>query len=71
MKVIIDRFEGDYAICEKEDQTMIDLERKKIPKNTKSGDALRVNEDGSISLDEKETDKRKKRIETLMEDMWE
>ena len=32
MRVIIDRFEKDFAICEKEDMTMIDISRSKLPK---------------------------------------
>lgn len=71
MKIVIDRFEGDYAVCETEDRRMINIEKEKIPKNARPGDALLMKEDGSISLDQKETERRKKRIESLMEDMWE
>jgi len=45
MKVIIDRFEGDYAVCEKEGRTMVDIERNKIPAEAKEGDALLVEDD--------------------------
>jgi len=36
MRVVVDRFEGDYAVCEKEDRTMIDIDRKKLPKGCKN-----------------------------------
>ena len=69
MKVIIDRFEGHFAVCEKEDKTMIDIERSKIPAEAKEGDALLV-EDNKIIIDEEETKKREERIEDLTKDLW-
>jgi hypothetical protein len=69
MKVIIDRFEGEYAVCEKEDKTMIDIERSKIPAEAKEGDALLV-EDNKIIIDEEETKKREERIKDLTKDLW-
>jgi hypothetical protein len=69
MKVIIDRFEGDYAVCKKEERTIVDIERNKIPAEAKEGDALLV-EDDKISVDETETEKRKKRIEEMIKDLW-
>lgn len=70
MRVIIDRFEGDYVICEKEDQGMIDLPRNIIPKKAKEGDVLIINGD-QITLDLDETEKRKKRIKKMTENLWE
>ena len=69
MKVIIDRFEGHFAVCEKEDKTMIDIERSKIPAEAKEGDALLV-EDNKIIIDEEETKKREERIKDLTKDLW-
>ncbi len=40
MKLIIDRFEGDYAVCEREDKTMMDIERSKLPEGVKEGSVL-------------------------------
>lgn len=69
MKVIIDRFEGDMAVCEKTDRTMIDIIRKDIPKAAKEGDVLII--DGNhIIIDVEETKKRKKEIEELTKDIW-
>lgn len=69
MKVIIDRFEGDFAVCEKEDKTMIDIERSKIPAEAKEGDVLLV-EEGAVLIDEEETEKRKERIREITKDLW-
>lgn len=69
IKVIIDRFEGPYAVCEKEDRTMIDIKRIKLPTNAKEGCVLIIQGD-KITMDVDETEKRKKHIESLTKDMW-
>lgn len=69
MKVVIDRFEGNYAICEKEDQIMINIEKTRLPTTAKEGDALIIS-DGSIIIDKLGTETRKKEIEELTKDLW-
>jgi hypothetical protein len=69
MKVVIDRFEGIYAVCEKEDRTMINIEKNKIPTESKAGDVLSVTEN-EIVIDEIDTINRKKDIEELTKDLW-
>jgi hypothetical protein len=69
MKVIIDRFEGNYAVCEKEDRTMINIEKNKIPTEAKEGSVLSVTED-EIAIDEEDTISRKKDIGELTKDLW-
>ncbi|MFL0267972.1 DUF3006 domain-containing protein [Candidatus Clostridium radicumherbarum] len=69
MKVIIDRFEGNYAVCEEEDRTMIDIEKSKLPPGAKEGDVLAILDD-EITIDIIETEKRKKIIEELTKDLW-
>lgn len=69
MKVVIDRFEGPFAVCEKEDRTMMDIKRIKLPTGAKEGDILDINND-EISIDIEETEKRKKEIEDITKDLW-
>jgi len=69
MKVIIDRFEGEFAVCEKEDRTMMEIPIKDIPAGAAEGDVLVVDQ-GSITADREETEKRKERIEGLMDSLW-
>jgi hypothetical protein len=69
MKVVIDRFEGDYAVCEKENREMIDIKRDRIPKEAKESDVLDIQDD-KIEIDVNETEKRKKEIEELTKDLW-
>jgi len=69
LKLIIDRFEGDYAVCEKEDRAMVNVEKRKLPPEAKEGDVLQASEDKFL-IDEAETIKRKKYIEELAKDLW-
>jgi hypothetical protein len=70
MKVVIDRFEGNFAVCEKDNGEMISIERDKLPSVAKEGDALVIEQD-NIYIDKDETEKRKNEIEKLMDDLWE
>lgn len=57
MNFIIDRFEGDYAVVELENKDMIDIPRAILPVDAKEGDII------NISIQERETEKQKKRIQ--------
>lgn len=65
MKVIIDRFEGNYAVVELEDKSTVDMPKLLLPKEAKEGDSI------EIRIDTQETESRKKRVEKLMNDLWE
>jgi hypothetical protein len=69
MRVIIDRFEGPYAVCEKEDKTMMDIKRINIPMNAKEGCVLKIEGD-SITIDEEETKKRGIHLKNITKNMW-
>ncbi|APC40212.1 DUF3006 domain-containing protein [Clostridium estertheticum] len=70
MNVIIDRFEGNYAVCEKEDRTMIDIKKSKIPSIAKEGDVLSIDND-VIIIDIEKTKKRLNEIQKLTKGLWE
>jgi hypothetical protein len=69
MKVTIDRFEGDYAVCEKPDRSMINILKTNLPKNAKEGDILEI-EGKAIRIDSSETAKRKTEIQNLADELW-
>lgn len=70
VKVVLDRFEGEYAVCEKEDLSILNIKRCIVPSEAKEGDVLNI--DGEhVSIDTKETQKRKNEIDKLVEDLWE
>lgn len=70
MRVVIDRFEGNFAVCEKDNREMINIEKDKIPSNAKEGDVLII-DGNSIKIDKRETEKRKKEVEQLLNELWE
>ncbi|GLI18780.1 hypothetical protein TSYNTROPHJE_05930 [Tepidanaerobacter syntrophicus] len=65
MKVIIDRFEGDFAVVELPDKTMVNMLKILLPSEAKEGDVI------TITVDKEETKSRKAHIEKLMNDVWE
>lgn len=64
MKVIIDRFEGDYAVVELPDMKYVNMPKELLPKNAKEGDVI------AIALDNNATSDRSKSINKLVEDVW-
>ncbi|WP_033828159.1 DUF3006 domain-containing protein [Bacillus andreraoultii] len=70
MKLILDRFEGSLAVCETESGEMIDIEKGYLPKNVKVGDVI-IFENNTYTIDQSETEKRRKEIEDLMAELWE
>lgn len=69
MKVTIDRFEGNYAVCEKADRTVINIPKNKIPPDAKEGDILILDGD-SLKIDNTDTARRKQSIDQIMKDLW-
>lgn len=60
-KLIIDRFEGDFAVCECENGSMKDIEKSILPQDAKEGSVLIVDDNGQITCDKQtEEDRRKK-----------
>jgi hypothetical protein len=66
MQLIIDRFEGDYAICEKSDRSMIKFQRRKIPLEAIEGDVLQGDGD-CWQIDAAATAARKKAAKELFQ----
>lgn len=69
MKYIIDRFEENYAVCEDENRQMINIEREKIPAEAKEGHVL-IQKGDEYFIDLEETNRRKEKIQRLMDDLW-
>jgi len=65
MNVIIDRFEGDYAVVVLEDGTTANLAKILLPPDVKEGDVI------EIRKNEEETLAKKRKIQKLMADLWE
>ena len=62
--VIIDRFEGDFAVVELENKKITNMPRQLIPAGAEEGTVL------TITMNNDETERRKAGISRLMKDLW-
>ncbi|MDY0407468.1 DUF3006 domain-containing protein [Virgibacillus soli] len=69
MKGIIDRFEGNIVVVEIDGVTN-DFPKSLFPKNTSVGDIVEIKGE-HVSILKDETEKRRKEIEELMDEVWE
>jgi len=68
-KLIIDRFEGSAVVCETKDKQKENLLMNDMPDGVKEGDCLVIDE-GKISIDKTETDSRKEKIKSKLNNLW-
>ncbi len=61
-RLIIDRFEGNYAVCEAEDKTIINIPKYKLPLECREGDCLISDSDGMYHIDNKTSKEKEKRM---------
>lgn len=69
-KLIIDRFEGSYAVCEDKDRSMFAIDKKEIPNEAKEGDILKITDSGEIEIDKQSTADRREELRKLQKDLW-
>ena len=77
--MIIDRFEGGYAICEemtdkpkkKKDLHFYGIALNELPEGAKEGDVLVIGDDGALKIDVDATKVRREKIRQLQEKVWE
>lgn len=69
-KYILDRVEGNYAILENENGSMIEISINNIDGNFREGDIL-IKEGDKFTVSELLTKERKDKINNMMNDMWE
>ena len=60
--LIVDRIENDFAVCEDENQKMININLEEFTETPKDGDVIELI-DGKYITNKEETEKRKKNIE--------
>ena len=67
--LVIDRFEGGFAVCESSSGEMITIPKTKLPENAKEGSVLKETFKGfAIDLDEEQ--RRKERIKKLEDSLF-
>jgi len=67
----IDRFDGNYAICEDDNKKMFAISLAEMPENAKEGSVIAIDSDGIITVDQKLTDDRRGKIKKLQDSVWE
>jgi hypothetical protein len=65
MKVTVDRFEGDFAVVELENGDFVNMHKGLLPEGVKEGGVILIEKDGE------ETEKRRRRISGLLEELRE
>ncbi|MFR1509873.1 MAG: DUF3006 domain-containing protein [Acutalibacteraceae bacterium] len=70
MFLSIDRFDGDYAICQDDNEKLYEIKMSELPENAKPGDVLKLSPDSTLSFDVAETLNRKKRIKKLQDKLF-
>lgn len=62
-KLIVERYEGPYTICEEpKEKKFFAIETNEMPANAKPGTVILISDDGIITVDEEETARRRQRI---------
>ena len=69
-KLIIDRFEGTYAICEDQEKKMFAISLNELPQGAKPGDVLQISGAGVLSVDQEETQRRRKKMADLQSKLF-
>lgn len=67
--LIVDRFEGDYAVIENGEGVFINIDRKLL-KGIKEGDVIVLSSDCVYRVDKEATKKRKKDVEKSVLGLW-
>ena len=61
-QLIIDRFEGKFAICEDAEEKYFAIETSELPDGAREGDVLRITDEGELLLDREATNARREKI---------
>lgn len=66
----VDRVEGGYAVCEREDEVTVNISLDILPQGVREGNVLRRLSDGSFVIDCAEEERRRSEILALMQDLF-
>ncbi len=69
-KLIIDRFEGTYAICESPERESFAIPVKELPDAARAGAVLTITDDGELSMNAEETDFRREKLAEMQRDIF-
>lgn len=67
---IVDRIEGNYAVCETEEGKMLPVELAILPQGIEEGDVLSKEANGQFFIDREETQRRRDRMRNLSKSLF-
>ena len=70
-KGMIDRFEKVWAVVEMEDGEFIEISIETLPPDAREGSVIYIDDEGKVSVSIEETNERRKRIQALMDKLFE
>lgn len=68
-RLIIDRFENDYAVCETRDKSLVNIKRDLPPEDAKEGDSIII-DDSKIILDYNTSKTRQERLRKKLDRLF-
>jgi poly-beta-hydroxyalkanoate depolymerase len=69
LKLIVDRIEEGFAVCELENGSIVNFGLKMLPEGVREGTVLNL-EGETITIDEIETQNKKKAANKLLDDLF-
>ena len=69
--MVIDRFEGEWAVCESQAGTIYHVPRASLPEGAREGDVVVAWGDGRLRVDATATASRSARIRALHDKLFE
>lgn len=70
MTYIVDRIENGIAVLEDDNLNRREVPAKLLPPDTEEGSVLNSNTDGTFILNKEETDRRRKRLFNLQQNLF-
>jgi len=64
MRVVIDRFEGNFAVVELDSKETVNMPKALLPQGAKEGDII------SIDINKEKTREHRQKMENKMKDLW-
>ena len=68
--LVIDRFEGTYAICEDKDQKFFAIETNELPAGATEGTVLEIDDEGVIRVNEEKTGAPRQKNKKPQDKFW-
>ena len=68
--LIIDRFEGEYAVCEEESGAFRKIPKVLLPPGSREGDCLTQDRTGAWQPDRAATRERRERLKKKLEELY-